>query len=104
VAKLKEFVVTGTNIADEDGNKCKPGSKIMLSKKSAEHYHKLGYITIAMGDVFGEDDDTAEEAANTSGEDTQEAGVKSAPKRERRKPSSRATQAALNEASGGRSN
>lgn len=94
--KLKEFIVQSTNIADEDGKKCKPGAKIMLTKKSAEHYHALGYIAIPMTDFYGDDDDNEGEAKGSDGEDTEEAVSRPTADSKRRKSGSRIASAAAN--------
>jgi len=65
---VRKFTVTGTNIKGSDGVKRGPGEEILLTKKLAGHYHKLGYIFIPMDDIFGEDD--ADNAADAVEEDT----------------------------------
>ena len=95
-AKLKEFVVKNTNIADEDGNKRKPGDTIMLTKKSAEHYHALGYIAIPMTDFYGDDDDNKGEAEGSDGEDTEKTVSRPAADSKRSKSGSRIASAAAN--------
>ena len=94
--KLKEFVVQGANIADEEGNKCRPGTKIMLTKKSAEHYHALGYIAIPMTDFYGDDDDNEGEAKGSDGEDTEKTVSRPAADSKRSKSRSRIATAAAN--------
>ena len=86
----------GTNIADEDGNKCRPGSKVMLTKKSAEHYHALGYIAIPLADFYGDEDDNEGEAENSDGDNTKEEVSRPTTDSKRSKSGSRIASAAAN--------
>lgn len=56
--KLREFVVTKTpKIRDSEGNYVKRGETCKLNKALAEHYQKLGYIRVGLGDLYDDKND-----------------------------------------------
>jgi len=58
--KLREFVVTKTpKIRDSDGNYVARGGTCKLNKALAEHYQKLGYIRVGLGDLYDDKNDPA---------------------------------------------
>lgn len=61
--KMKTFEVTRTpKLKDSAGDYVKRGEKCQLTKEQAEHYHKLGYIRVAMGQLFDDDEDADKRA------------------------------------------
>lgn len=57
--KLMPFKVVKTpKIRDNRGEYVKRGDLAMLTKETAEHYHKLGYVQVSMEGVFDEPEKT----------------------------------------------
>ena len=66
--KQRTFTVTKASIKGLDGIKKAPGEEVKLTKGLAEHYHKLGYITIPVAKLFeggGDADDPSEAGDDT---------------------------------------